>query len=65
MSEEAPETTTEFAGEIVWLFVGIVVCIPVGIYYWWANREERQVCPSCRESADMQASKCPNCGSDL
>ena len=65
MSTETPETKEEFAGEIAVLVLGLLVCLPVGIYYYFANKEERQVCPECRETADMTASTCPNCSTDL
>jgi len=47
------------------LVLGLLVCLPVGIYYYFANKEERQVCPECRETADMTASTCPNCSNEL
>lgn len=65
MSVDAPETREEFAGEMAVLIIGLLVCLPVGIYYYFANKEERRVCPECRETADMGASTCPNCGADL
>ncbi|WP_262175599.1 hypothetical protein [Haloarcula laminariae] len=65
MSTEATETTSEFAGEMAVLIIGLLVCLPVGIYYYFANKEERKICPECRETADMSASTCPNCNADL
>ncbi|MDS0257877.1 hypothetical protein NDI56_00480 [Haloarcula sp. S1CR25-12] len=65
MSAESTETREEFAGEMAVLVLGLSVCLPVGIYYYFANKEERQVCPACRETADMTASASPNCSNDL
>lgn len=65
MSKDTTETKEEFAGEMAVLVLGLLVCLPVGIYYYFANKEERQVCPECRETADMSASTCPNCSTDL
>ena len=65
MSADATETKEEFAGEMAVLVIGLVVCLPVGIYYYFANKEERQVCPECRETAAMDASSCPNCSTEL
>jgi len=65
MSTEPVETKEEFAGEMAVLVIGTLVCFPVGVFYYFANKEERQVCPECRGTADMSASKCPNCASDL
>ena len=65
MSVETPETKEEFAGELAVLILGLLVCLPVGIFYYFANKEERQVCPECRETAEMNASTCPNCSADL
>jgi len=65
MATDATETKTEFAGEMAYLVLGLLVCFPVGIYYYFSSKEERQVCQECRETADLNASKCPNCGEGL
>jgi len=65
MSADTPETKEAFAGEMAVLVLGLLVCFPVGIYYYFANKEEQQVCQDCRETAAMNASSCPNCGNDL
>jgi len=65
MSAEPTETKEAFAGEMAVLVLGLLVCFPVGIYYYFANKEEQQVCPECRETADMKATSCPNCGNSL
>lgn len=65
MSSDTVETKEEFAGEMAYLVLGLLVCLPVGIYYYFANKEERQVCQECRETADLNASTCPNCGEGL
>jgi hypothetical protein len=62
---EMVETTKEFTGEVIWLIIGILFCLPVGLYYFIANREEMQVCPECGGTAVMDASSCPSCGESL
>lgn len=56
------ETTKEFTGDTLPLVLGILFCLPFGLYYFFANREERVICPECRESADPDANTCPHCG---
>jgi len=59
------ETQSEFDGDIAILVILLLVCLPAGVYYYIANKEEKVVCPSCRETADTNASVCPNCTEDL
>ena len=59
------ETRSEFNGSLAGLIVGLLFCLPVGIYYYFSAKEEMRVCPDCRETAQMGASKCPNCGNGL
>lgn len=59
------ETTEEFTGSTGILIVGILFCIPYAIYYYFDNKEEMWVCPSCRESIKTGASKCKHCGEDI
>lgn len=59
------ETTTEFTGSTGMLIVGILFCFPYAIYYYFDNKEELWVCPSCRESIKKGASKCKHCDEDL
>lgn len=47
------------------LIVGILFCFPYAIYYYFDNKEELWVCPSCRESIKKGASKCKHCDEDL
>ncbi|WP_257299132.1 hypothetical protein [Haloarchaeobius sp. FL176] len=59
------ETTSEFDGSMAGLIVGLLICLPVGIYYYISNKEEMWVCPECREAVRMGAGTCPNCGENL
>ena len=59
------ETKKEFTGETVWLVIGVLFCIPFGIYYYFSNKEQVWVCPECRESVAVGAGTCKHCGTDL
>lgn len=59
------ETTSEFDGSMAALILAVLVCFPVGIYYYFANKEEMWICPECRESVRKGASTCPTCGEKL
>lgn len=59
------ETESEFDGDMAVFIILLLVCLPAGVYYYIANKEERVVCPECRETADMDASVCPNCNTNL
>jgi len=59
------QTTEEFNGSLAGLILGLLICLPVGIYYYFANKEEMWVCPSCQEAVNVGASTCPHCGEDL
>lgn len=59
------ETTEEFNGSMAGLVLGLFICLPAGIYYYFANKEEMWVCPECREAVEVGASTCPNCNEDL
>lgn len=59
------QTTEEFNGSLAGLIAGLLICLPVGVYYYFAEKEEMWVCPSCQESAQIGADKCPHCGEDL
>jgi uncharacterized paraquat-inducible protein A len=59
------ETESEFDGDMAILVILLLVCLPAGVYYYVANKEEMVVCPQCRETADRTASVCPNCNEDL
>ncbi len=60
------ETTKEFTGEMGFtFFVAAFCCLPYGIYSYYSNKEQRVICPECKETADMQASTCPSCQEDL
>lgn len=59
------ETTSEFDGDMAVFIILLLVCLPAGVYYYFTNKAEKVVCPECRETADMNASVCPNCNADL
>jgi predicted amidophosphoribosyltransferase len=59
------ETKSEFHGDMAVFIILLLVCFPASLYYYVANKEKRVVCPECRETADTNASVCPNCSTDL
>jgi predicted amidophosphoribosyltransferase len=59
------QTESEFDGDTAILVILLLFCLPAGVYYYVANKAEKVVCPSCRETADTNASVCPNCTEDL
>ena len=59
------ETKSEFDGDMAVFVILLFVCLPAGVYYYFTNKAEKVVCPECRETADMHASVCPNCNTDL
>lgn len=59
------ETKAQFTGDTGWIIVGILCCIPFGIYYYFDNKEEMWVCPSCQETIKKGASTCRYCDENM
>lgn len=59
------ERAYEFTGDTGWIIVGVLCCLPFGVYYYLDNREEVVVCPECQETVSAGASKCSYCTEDL
>lgn len=59
------QTTKEFTGDTAILLIALLVCIPAGIGYYFMEREERLICPSCGQKTRVHADICPSCGNDM
>lgn len=63
--QEHLQTTQEFNGSLAVLILGVLICLPVGFFYYFSEIEEMLVCPACQGSARIGAEKCPSCGEHL
>jgi hypothetical protein len=59
------ETTQSFTGDQTKAILGGLCCLPLGLYYYFANREMVVICPECQGNNDMQAATCKHCNADL
>ena len=59
------QTTKEFGGDLAALILAALCCLPFGVFYYFAEREEMWICPSCRETVQRDASRCRYCDEDL
>ncbi len=59
------ETTSTFTGETAAAVLAALCCLPLGAYYYFANKEQMWVCPNCRETVEVGASTCHHCDEDL
>ncbi|WP_049924474.1 hypothetical protein [Halopiger djelfimassiliensis] len=59
------ETTSEFTGDAIWILIGVLCCLPYGVYYYFSNKETVWICPDCQETVKVGASTCKHCNEDL
>lgn len=59
------QTRKEYDGDIAVLILAAVCCLPLGIFLYFTEREDKWICPSCRETVHMGASRCRYCDEDL